>query len=288
MLSQLPLFGHGSQGEDETSGASSPVLRGVEYRQARTILTPASGFMSDFDYTLNPYAGCAFGCSYCYAAFFARDTERQDTWGDWVEVKENAVRLLQRMRRPLTGRSIYLSSVTDPYQPIERSLGLVRAILEVLIEYQPRLVVQTRSPLVTRDIDLLLQFERVRVNLTVTTDSERVRKVFEPKCPSNQSRLDAARALVDAGLDVGITMTPLLPVEDAEGFARSVRASGAARFVVQPMHAASGRFVAGTRERAVELSDDLGWDAAAYERTLEHLGRELPQLIVGRSGFGPP
>jgi DNA repair photolyase len=244
--------------------------------------------MGDYDYTLNPYAGCAFGCTYCYAAFFAKDVERQDAWGDWVEVKENAVRLLQRMRRPLAGASIYMSSVTDPYQPIERTLGLVRAILRELIEHQPRLVVQTRSPLVTRDVDLLLRLDRVRVNMTVTTDSERVRRTFEPQCPPNELRLDAARELVDAGLDVGITMTPLLPLEDPADFARRVRATGAARFVVQPMHASNGRFVAGTRDRAVELSDALGWDDAAYERALEHLRRELPGLLVGRTGFGPP
>ena len=59
----------------------------IQYRDARSILTPASGFMADYDYTLNPYSGCGFGCSYCYAAFFSRDLERQKTWGQWVEVK---------------------------------------------------------------------------------------------------------------------------------------------------------------------------------------------------------
>lgn len=282
-MGQLPLF---EANDDEESDRPSP--RGVVYRDTRTILTPASGFMSDYDFTLNPYAGCTFGCTYCYAAFFARDAERQQDWGNWVEVKENAVALLQRMRRSLAGRSIYLSSVTDPYQPIERSLGLVRAILEQLVHHQPRLMVQTRSPLVTRDIDILQRFDRLRVNVTVTTDSERVRRAFEPQCPPNDARLDAVRQLVDAGLDVGVTMTPLLPLEDAEEFARRVASTGARRFVAQPMHVASGRFVAGTRDQAVALSKELGWDEAAYERALESLSEALPGLMTGKSGFGPP
>jgi toxin-antitoxin system PIN domain toxin len=117
----------------------------VSYRDAASILTRATGFMSDYDFTLNPYSGCGFGCSYCYAAFFSRDAQRSDSWGRWVEVKQNALEKLNRMRTSLTGKAIYMSSVTDPYQPIERRLLLVRGLLEALAEQQPRLVVQTRS-----------------------------------------------------------------------------------------------------------------------------------------------
>ena len=94
--------------------------------------------MDVYDYTLNPYSGCSFGCTYCYAAFFSRDTEKRDNWGYWVNVKENAVELLQkRLKRTpdaLDGKLIYMSSVTDPYQPVERELKLTRRILEVMAE----------------------------------------------------------------------------------------------------------------------------------------------------------
>jgi len=117
----------------------------VEYSPARSILTASSGFIDAFDYTLNPYSGCTFGCSYCYAAAFVRDQERREHWGEWVRVKQNALELLRKQRRkPLDGEAIYLSSVTDPYQPIERKLNLTRAILEELATYHRiRLVVQT-------------------------------------------------------------------------------------------------------------------------------------------------
>src|SRR5689334_21535104 len=124
----------------------------VEYRPTRSILTKASDFIDTFDYTLNPYSGCGFGCNYCYAAFFARTDELKDNWGQWVQVKENALELLVKKRRkPLINATTYMSSVTDPYQPVEKDLGLTRAILEELLRYhQVHLVVQTRGPLVTR------------------------------------------------------------------------------------------------------------------------------------------
>jgi DNA repair photolyase len=259
----------------------------VEMQTARSILTRASGFMSDYDFTLNPYSGCTFGCSYCYAAFFVRDQGLQDSWGEWVKVKSNAVQLLRRMRTPINGKRIYMSSVTDPYQPIERRLGLVRDLLEILVPLQPRLVVQTRSALVTRDIDLFKQLSHVRVNMTVTTDDERVRKAFEPRCTPNASRLSAIAEVARSGVPTAITMTPLLPVRDSRQFAATLRETEVQSFVVQPFHVTRGRFVAGTRPEAERIVRDLGWDEVAYQRVVDVLRAELPNLSEGKEGFAP-
>ena len=117
------LFGDavGALPEDEPSVANRLERIGptaVTYAPSREILTRATGFMDAYDYTLNPYSGCSFGCTYCYAAFFSRDIEKQKSWGNWVTVKENAAALLKK-RKPgfLDGKRIYMSSVTDPYQP---------------------------------------------------------------------------------------------------------------------------------------------------------------------------
>ena len=284
---QLTLF---SLGPPDPDDELSPVAIGdsaVTYRQAKSILTRASGFMRDYDFTLNPYSGCTFGCTYCYAAFFVRDQARQDDWGFWVEVKENALESLRRMRTPLNDARIYMSSVTDPYQPIERQLGVVRELLEELVSHQPRLVVQTRSPLVTRDIELFARFEHVRVNMTVTTDSERVRRAFEPRCPSNAVRLKAISEVAGAGIRAAITMTPLLPVEDPSAFANALKATGAGDFVVQPFHMEKGRFVAGTRQAALQLVDELGWTHDRYAEVVSELRKHLPNLAEGRHGFAP-
>ena len=156
----------------------------VEDAPVRDILTRATGFMDAYDFTLNPYAGCSFGCTYCYAAFFSHSTEKRDSWGRWVGVKENAVERLRNRRGSLDGKRIYMSSVTDPYQPVERERKLTRGLLEILARHRPKLVVQTRSPDVVRDADLFREIVahggRVQVNMTVTTDDEDVRRTFEP------------------------------------------------------------------------------------------------------------
>jgi DNA repair photolyase len=261
----------------------------VLYTAARSILTESSGFIDAFDYTLNPYSGCTFGCSYCYAAAFVRDQERRNNWGQWVQVKENALELLRKLRKkPLEGTTIYLSSVTDPYQPIERELQLTRNLLEELAAFhQVRLVVQTRSPLVTRDLDLFARFPAVRVNMTVTTDDETVRKVFEPGCASLGRRLAAIAEVQRAGIPACITLTPLLPVADPAGFAERLKATGVTRFVTQYLHAERGQFVAGTRAAAVALCRERGWDEAAYRRVVAVLRAVLPHLDEGRDGFTP-
>lgn len=264
--------------------AGKAAVSGIE---TGAILTRATGFMADYDYTLNPYSGCSFACTYCYAAFFSRTQDKQDSWGRWVDVKTNAVSKLERMRTDLRGKTVYMSSVTDPYQPVERHTELVRELLPILAKRGVRLVVQTRSGLVTRDVDLLKSFDTVQVNMTVTTDSDRVRRAFEPECPTNRVRLDAARSLVDAGISTVITMTPLLPVEDIEQFTTDLLSTGVERFVVQPFHADKGRFVAGTRDQALALVRELKWGEAEYRAAVLHLRRLLPELREGRDGFAP-
>lgn len=258
----------------------------VAYEPVASILTRTTGFLSDYDFSLNPYAGCTFGCSYCYAAAFARTPDERARWGDWVRVKDNALDRLRRMRTPLRGRSIYMSSVTDPYQPVERRLGLVRALLEELVAHQPRLVVQTRSPLVTRDVDLFRRFEHVRVNMTVTTDDEEVRRRFEPHCATGARRLAAIAEVAASGVPTCVTLTPLLPVGDPEAFADALAATGVERFVVQPFQPGGGRFVAGTPAAAVAELDRYGWSAESYRRAVEVLRRRLT-VVEGRGGFAP-
>lgn len=282
---QSSLFENTPSSRPESIGKAD-----VAYRSASSILTPGKGFMSAYDYTLNPYSGCTFGCRYCYAAFFARSREKVDNWGHWVTVKENALVLLRKKRKggSLCGRTIYLSSVTDPYQPIERTLEITRAILKELADYhQPRLVVQTRSPLVTRDLDVLGRFETIQVNVTVTTDDDEVRRAFEPSCPNNRVRLKAVAELVSADIPTAVTMTPLLPVRNPTAFAEMLLETGAQRFVVQPFHETKGQFVAGTREEAMRISKDLGWTDERYRQTIRTLADRLPELLEGKDGFAP-
>ena len=259
----------------------------VDTYNATQILTPGTGYLSEYDYSLNPYVGCAFGCSHCYAAFFA-PPDLQQSWGDWVRVKQNATAKLSRVRRPLANKTIYLSSATDPYQPIERRLKLTRSLLPILAERGARLVVQTRSPLVTRDINLLSQFNEVCVNLSITTDSEAVRRAFEPRNPPIPRRLRAAKQLAEAGIPVAITKTPLLPLEDANRFAAAVASTGAHRFAVEEFTESAGHFRAGTGEQARHVAERLGWNADSYREARDILVNALsPHIREGADGFSP-
>ncbi len=282
----------------------------INYVNTRGILTKAGGFMSGYDYTLNPYSGCSFGCTYCYAAFFSRKTEKHDSrerresWGRWVDVKENAVDLMrfQRSQGRIAGERIYMSTVTDPYQPIERKLKLTRRLLTELADCRPKLVVQTRSPDVERDIDLFRHIAdnggQVQVNVTITTDDDEVRRTFEPHCPNNQVRLKAAAKLHEAGVQTCITMTPLLWTEDADAFADQLLATQVERFIVQPFHFQKGKFVrSGTRDAAQQLmGEKLEKDGKKfpagyqehYNEIRDILRERLPSLGEGKDGFRPP
>ncbi len=203
-------------------------------------------------WSINPYIGCAFGCTYCYARYAHRFVMERQT-GDggretgespsdvpslddeleefppWLAferrifVKRNAA---QALRRTLQGRSkslgavqrgepIVIGTATDPYQPAERHFRITRELLEVLAEARRlRLVIITKSPLITRDVALLAriaQRSRLTIHLSlITLDRELARRV-EPRAPTPEARLRALRRLSAAGIDVGINIMPVLP-----------------------------------------------------------------------------
>jgi DNA repair photolyase len=257
---------------------------------ARSIFSPATGFIrrGGFDWSCNPYVGCTFGCTYCYAMFLPQNRRPKEDWGRWVQAKRNAVELAEKQAPKLAGQAIYMSSVTDPYLPAERSLFLTRGILEALIPHQPRLLVQTRGPLVVRDIDVLRQFHRVRVNVSIPTDSEAMWRVFEPKAPPLERRWQAAADLRAAGLAVGLCLTPLLPLADPAAFAERAIAFRPDVLVVQDFHDAGGRFGADTGDEARRLLAESGWTPADYRAFLARLREHIARVYEGEAGFFPP
>src|SRR6187431_1350189 len=120
----------------------------VELITAKSLFQPATGFIKrgGFDFTCNSYVGCSFGCIYCYAMFLPQNRRPKEDWGKWFQAKTNAVELARKGARRVAGAAVYMSSVTDPYLPAERGLGLTRGILEALLPHQPRLLIQTRGP----------------------------------------------------------------------------------------------------------------------------------------------
>lgn len=189
----------------------------IFYKNPKSILNKGTGFLSGYTHSLNPYTGCSFSCSYCYVRQMPVSLFREGgQWGSWVDVKNGAADILKKeiVKSKKKGSvSIFMSSSTDPYQPIEHKEKVTRSILEMLVETPPDfLLVQTRSPLVCRDIDLLQQLkEKVRVSMTIETDSELIRKYFSPEAPPIQARIKALQILADAGIPTQVAIAPILP-----------------------------------------------------------------------------
>jgi DNA repair photolyase len=167
------------------------------------------------DYAINPYVGCEHGCTYCYARFMKRVTGHREPWGTFVDVKANAAALLgQEIAKKPRGR-VWISGVCDPYQPTEAQYRLTRRCLEILARYDWPVTLQTKSPLVVRDLDLLRTFNSVEAGCSLATADERIRGIFEPHAPSIADRVDALAQLHTAGVTTYAMIAPLLP--GAEG-----------------------------------------------------------------------
>ena len=167
------------------------------------------------DYTINPYIGCEHGCTYCYARFMKRFTGHEEEWGGFVDAKINAPSLLQREIKKKRAGRVWISGMCDPYQPLEKKYELTKRCLEILLKHGWPVTVQTKSPLVLRDIELLRKFNEIEVGLTITTADENIRRIFEPNLPPIERRIGTLEKLNSAGVRAFAMIAPLLP--KAEG-----------------------------------------------------------------------
>lgn len=191
---------------------------------SKKILTEVKGYLDvGFTHSLNPYSGCGFSCLYCYVREMPIQRFKDIPWGEWVEIKTNAaenyrneILKLRRKNKPV---NIFMSSATDPYQPIEREACITRGILEEMIEHPPDfLQLQTRGPLVMRDIDLLIQLKEkcdLLVSMTIETDREDIKKIFAPFAPGIKVRIKALKAVHEAGIPTQASISPALPFSPA-------------------------------------------------------------------------
>ncbi|MBI4470096.1 MAG: radical SAM protein [Acidobacteria bacterium] len=194
---------------------------GVTYYEieCRSALNRCANPQLPFAWTLNPYRGCAFGCTYCYARYTheymgltdGRDFERK------IYVKRSMpARLVEELDRRLDrGLPIALGTSTDPYQPGEKHYRVTREVLAVLLRYRGlNLSITTKSGLITRDIDLLRPLSlrhRLRINMSLITVNPALARRLEPHASSPNRRLKAVKDLSDAGFTVGIFIAPILP-----------------------------------------------------------------------------
>lgn len=172
-----------------------------------------------FDYCLNPYIGCLHACKYCYASFMIRFTGHMEEWGEFLDVRGNLPELLEREIRRKKKGIVMVSTVTDPYQSAEEKHGVTRRCLMALAKAEWPVSILTKSPLVLRDIDVLHSFKDVEVGVTITTDSESIRRMIEPNAPPLAERRRALRELREAGIPTYAFVGPVLRIEDGPSFA---------------------------------------------------------------------
>jgi DNA repair photolyase len=171
------------------------------------------------DYSINPYRGCTHCCEYCYAPYVLREKRK---WGSFIEAKINAPEVLEKEMRKSRPGTIFISSVTDPYNSLEEKYKLTRRILEKLIGTEFFASIQTKSTLVLRDIDILKKIN-CEVGMTITTFDEDVRKVFEPNTSSSEDRLNALKILKENGIKTYIFFGPFLPLISDKNLEETIR-----------------------------------------------------------------
>jgi DNA repair photolyase len=190
----------------------------VEYREepCRTALNRVTGM--PFKWSLNPYMGCAHRCTFCYVRAFEKRADRpsDDRYGRSIRVKINVVETLRRelARKRWAHESVVVGAATDPYQPAEGRFRLTRGCLEALAEARNPFGIITRGPMVIRDLDVLVEASRrakVHVTFSVPTLDDAIWRATEPGTAHPRQRLRALARLVDAGVDAGVGMAPILP-----------------------------------------------------------------------------
>lgn len=177
----------------------------------RSALSPCG--LKGIAYSLSAYRGCGFGCRFCYSPAVLHETRE---WGTFLEAKANIPDILRVEVRKKKKGLVWLSSVTDPYQPAEERYELTKRCLQVLKGASWPVLIQTRSTLVVRDAELISGFERADVGFSVSTLNEEHRRIFEPGSAPSRERFRAMRALSDRGIRTWLFLGPVLPGITAE------------------------------------------------------------------------
>lgn len=180
----------------------------VESRKVKSFIVKSN--IPDVDYVINPYIGCQHGCIYCYAEFMIRFTgHKGDKWGTFLDVKDFDFNKIKPSK--YGGKSILISSVTDPYIPLELKYKNTRKILQKLIGTKAHMIILTKSKHVIRDIDLFKKFENIEIGISICTLDKEIAKFLEPGASRPIERLNAIKELFDNGIKPYVFISPYFP-----------------------------------------------------------------------------
>lgn len=167
--------------------------------------------ISDYDFSLNPYTGCEHNCQYCYAVFMRKFTGHKEKWGEFVDVKINAIEILIRQTRKIKEAKINVGTACDPYQPVEKKYEITRRCLDVLSETENFVSILTKSDLILRDLDILKRIKNIEIGFSIPIVDPNIQKIFETKASSSLNRFNAIKILNDNAIKTWIFVAPILP-----------------------------------------------------------------------------
>jgi DNA repair photolyase len=178
----------------------------------RTMTALSRSGLPGLDYALNPYTGCVHACIYCYARLYTHDRRVSENWGRIVVVKENLLEVLNSEVKRLRKGVVGVGTVTDAYQPIEAVYKLTREAVRILLSNGFKVSIQTKNPLILRDIDVLSRGkELVDVGFTITSVKCSKSRLMEPNAPCPEARIEALRRLSGLGFKTWIFYGPIIP-----------------------------------------------------------------------------
>lgn len=165
------------------------------------------------DYSINPYIGCEHNCSYCFARYMKRLSYSKNEWGKFVIIKKNIPDILKKELKKVRAGSILISSVTDPYQPIEERYEITRKILEEFLEHEGfKITILTKSKTVIRDIDIIKRLKNVEVGFSISFLDNEIRRIIEPNSSKMEERLEALKIIKENKIRSYAMIAPILPV----------------------------------------------------------------------------
>lgn len=177
----------------------------IQEIEVKSYLTKSK--LPESDYVINPYVGCPHGCKYCYAEFMKRFTSHNENWGGFLDVKKCDSKINSRI---LSGKRVFLSSVTDCYNPFERRYGVTRKILEQLIGVDCVINISTKSSLILRDVDLLSKLSKLKVAISLNTLDDYFRRDMD-QASSIEDRIKTLCELYEKGIYTVLFMSPIFP-----------------------------------------------------------------------------
>ncbi len=269
-------------------------------KQAKSILTPSK--LPGADYVVNPYSGCAFGCVYCYAEFTRKFTGHMDEqWGKYVDAKINTPEVFEKEIANLTKKVIkknefktgnrpviFFGSVTDPYQGVEAKYELTKKCLEIIAKSEIKnnldISLLTKSPLVTRDIEILKQIPNLEVGMTISSIDDNISRIFECYAPPSSLRILALKKLNEAGIKTYAFVGPLLPhfvanEENLRKLFKEIKESGTKKVWAEHINLSWGKL-----SRLIErVGDQLTEEELKLfkESQTDEYKRKLSNMILG-------